>query len=219
MGLLARCKGHPLLLTFVLLKKGVSTGKKRSLWLLWELSLCMFLYGVPVSQNGYSQHLCERSPFAQFPLARRLKKTPRFPKGKALWHCPLFLVNIWFMFCQWQEAVLTVHPSPATAPVMVCFPHCLAFHQLPQREPPRHPRPPTLVQKCRPLKHEAEGQQAVEWDLRCVRQSDASVQGNQTSGGRLGTQELALCLEQGAPQARAKLRLHRRLPISSSLHL
>lgn len=96
-------------------------------------------------------------------------------------------------------------PSPAAAPVTVCFSHCLALHQLPQREPPWPPRPQTLVQKCRPLEHEAERQQAVEWDLRRVRQSDAHVQGNQTSGGRLGPLELPVCLEQGTLKARAKL--------------
>lgn len=72
----------------------------------------MFLYGVPVSQNGYSQHLCERSPFAQFPLARRLKKTPRFPKGKALWHCPLS--------CEYLIYVLSVTGSRSNSPPKSC---------------------------------------------------------------------------------------------------
>lgn len=98
-----------------------------------------------------------------------------------------FLSYRWFVSVSNRKLLKTDPPSPAADPMVVSFCRCVAVHQLPQREPPRHPCPPSLVQKCHLLKHKAERQQTVEWDLRCVCQSGAHGQGDQETGGKLGT--------------------------------
>lgn len=143
---------------------------------------------------------------------------PPFPKGPVALsslscECLIYVLSVT------GSCSFTDPPSPAAAPLRVCFPPCSALHQLPQREPPRHPHPPTLVQECRPLEHQAQRQQAVERDLRCVCQPDAYVQGNQTAGGRLTSPGAAMGPEQSALPARAKQRLHCSVQISPSLHL
>lgn len=69
-----------------------------------------FVHVLVYPDRGYSRHVrAGKWPLAQFSLARRLKTMPSFPKG--LWHCSLLLADVWFMFCQGQEAARVIHPA------------------------------------------------------------------------------------------------------------
>lgn len=84
--------------------------------------MCLLLCCIQDSQNRYSQRTCEGSPFAQFPLARRLKKIPHFPKG---------LVALSFLSCKCLIYVLSVTGSCSNDPPKSCHcPHDVLFVSL-----------------------------------------------------------------------------------------
>lgn len=136
-------------------------------------------------------------PLAQFSLARRLKTMPSFPKG--LWHCPLFLADVWFMFCQGQEAAQVIHPVllPPWRLVFLIVQRSISFRSE-SRPDILAPRPWSRNAAPSSTKRRDSKLWSETFDV-CVNQMLTSKEIKRQEVG-LGPTELALCLAAGALQ-------------------